>query len=167
MAISSKAFTESPDLVPLELKKNFTQMSELDRRSKYLLDNIKKKIENYRSSLKLQTRTVIYNEIMIAFKTVQDHVDEKMKLTSQTHDLVDKYLGTLKANIKHKNNKKQDIPCINNVNYSALHVCEIAPNPQSDMSIDIDSAHDDEQSTSLTSSNQHSVPIDQKIPTKS
>lgn len=160
MAISSKEFTESqPDVVPLEFKESLTQMTELDQKNEYLLNGIRKKIEDYRSSLKIRKRNEIYDEIMSAFKSAQDTVDDKMKLTCQTYDLIDKHLRILKSGLKHRGEGlgvKQTIACSNSFTKSTQS--ESTPGINS-LAV-LDNCTDNKQSTSYTAPNQTSASSD-------
>lgn len=70
-------------------------MTELDHRTKSLVDKIKKNAQDYRDSRKLSERTLIYKDIMSAFDTARDYADDKIQLAYQTYDLVDKHIRRL------------------------------------------------------------------------
>lgn len=90
-------FLETIEHVPSELQRNFTLMSQLDTRTKELIERINQNVQTYRNTSKKSERSSIYKETMEMFDKAKAFADDKIDLAFQTYELVDKHIRRLEC----------------------------------------------------------------------
>lgn len=90
-------FIETLENVPTELQRNFTLMSDLDKRAGSLVKRINECVDEYRKTDKKEERISLFKESMDLFDKARSFADDKVDLAMQTYDLVDKHIRRLES----------------------------------------------------------------------
>lgn len=88
-------FVESLENVPPELERNFTLMTDLDKRTQQIMTRINDCIKEYRNTRNREERIALKKESNELFDRLNSYADDKMELAHQTYELIDKNIKRL------------------------------------------------------------------------
>ncbi|CAI6354780.1 unnamed protein product [Macrosiphum euphorbiae] len=94
--------------LPEELQRNFSLMQELDLRSQKVMNNIDNIANNYLSNAKeysLDEKKVTMANITHQFNIAKEYSDDKVQLSIESYELVDKYIQKLDTELLKFNGK--------------------------------------------------------------
>ncbi|XP_028044456.1 uncharacterized protein LOC113559059 [Rhopalosiphum maidis] len=94
-ALKLENFLDSLENLPVELQRNFTLMRDLDSRVQELMRNIDKLTADYMSNVKRYTedkKREMLTNIQRQFDKAKGYSDDKVQLSIQTYELVDKHV---------------------------------------------------------------------------
>ena len=90
-------FIETLEPVPPELQRNFSLISDLDRRTCELIRRINECVKEYKSSVKRDVRLSLYKESIDLMDKAKSLSDDKVELAAQTYNLIDKHIRRLES----------------------------------------------------------------------
>lgn len=95
-------YLDSLENLPVELKRNFTLMRDLDQRAQDLLKEIDQLSNDYLKNVRAMLpdkRTSQIEEIQQLFTKTKEYGDDKVQLAIQTYELVDKHIRRLDSDL--------------------------------------------------------------------
>ncbi|XP_076256815.1 inhibitor of growth protein 5 isoform X1 [Rhynchophorus ferrugineus] len=123
-ALYLEHYLDSLENLPNELQRNFTLMSDLDKRAQALMKNIDVLADEFLRNLKTLTseqKKEQLDEIQKMFNKAKELGDDKVQLAIQTYELVDKHIRRLDNDLarfeseiqdKALNSRNQDEPAV-------------------------------------------------------
>ncbi|XP_050429424.1 inhibitor of growth protein 4 isoform X2 [Adelges cooleyi] len=97
--------------LPMELKRNFTLMRDLDSRAQELMRSIDKLADDYMSNVKgysSDKKNETMTSIQRQFDKAKEYGDDKVQLAIQTYELVDKHIRKLDSDLARFESEIQD-----------------------------------------------------------
>lgn len=88
-------FLESLENVPPELERNFTLITQLDRRTQEIMTKIIDCIKDYRNTRKREERLALRKKSNELFDKLNSFADDKVELASQIYELIEKNINRL------------------------------------------------------------------------
>ncbi|XP_050520867.1 inhibitor of growth protein 4 [Daktulosphaira vitifoliae] len=101
-ALYLEHYLDSLENLPMELKRNFTLMRDLDSRAQELMRNIDKLADDYMSNVKgysSEKKNETMSSIQRQFDKAKEYGDDKVQLAIQTYELVDKHIRKLDSDL--------------------------------------------------------------------
>ena len=95
-------YLDSLETLPMELQRNFNLMRDLDTRSQEVLKEIDNMADSYLTSVKKlspEKRSQKLDEIQELFSKSKEYGDDKVQLSMQTYELVDKHIRKLDSDL--------------------------------------------------------------------
>ncbi|XP_074605660.1 inhibitor of growth protein 5 isoform X1 [Brevipalpus obovatus] len=95
-------FLESLDTLPSDLQRNFTLMRDLDEKTQDLVRKINSESENYMESahgLNSKEKSGKFKEIRSMFGKAKELSDDKVQLSMQTYEMIDKHIRRLDSEL--------------------------------------------------------------------
>lgn len=92
-----ESFIESLENVPPELERNFTLITDLDRRTLDVMERINKCVIDYELATEPSQRSAIRSQSDELFEKLRSYSDDKVELADRTYDLIDKNIKKLSA----------------------------------------------------------------------
>jgi len=90
-------FIETLEPVPPELQRNFSIISDLDKRTFENIKRINECVREYRDASSRDRRLSLYKETMDLLDKARSFADDKIELATQTYDLIDKHIRCLES----------------------------------------------------------------------
>lgn len=110
-ALYLEHYLDSLEHLPNELQRNFTLMSDLDKRAQSLMKNIDALADEYLRNLKTLTsdqKKEQLDKIQNMFNKAKELGDDKVQLAIQTYELVDKHIRRLDNDLARFESEIQD-----------------------------------------------------------
>lgn len=110
-ALYLEHYLDSLEHLPNELQRNFTLMSDLDKRAQSLMKNIDALSDEYLNNLKTLTgdqQKEQLDKIQNMFNKAKELGDDKVQLAIQTYELVDKHIRRLDNDLARFESEIQD-----------------------------------------------------------
>lgn len=93
--MSFEQLLEAVEHVPAELERNFTLMRDLDKRINDLIKNINNSVQKYKETKSRSKRNELKKETNEFFEKLNSYSDDKIELSLQTYELIDKNIRLL------------------------------------------------------------------------
>lgn len=90
--MSFDTFVDSLDAVPPEVLRNFTLITDLDKRCNGIVNRVNELVKDYKKCKTRQDRLDIRAETKEIFETLSSYSDDKIALTRQTYEVIDKII---------------------------------------------------------------------------
>lgn len=102
-ALYLEHYLDSLENLPVELERNLNLMRDLNSRAQDLMVTIDELGDEFFDSVKArkdaESRSSLLNDINSRFSTVKEYSDDKVQLSVQTYELVDKHIRRLDADL--------------------------------------------------------------------
>ncbi|XP_053205418.1 inhibitor of growth protein 3-like [Panonychus citri] len=96
-------YLEVVEHLPIELKKRFTEMREMDLNVHNEMEAIEEKVKDFFSNakkMKTDQRDIEFNKLKQEYEKTAEEAEEKVELANQIYDLVEKYLKRLDSELQ-------------------------------------------------------------------